>query len=82
MSLLKKTVLGAIGGILAVYLIFAIGLTVLEWIVRENPKVAGCQGHRAGQIVPRSGLLGESPLRQQLRFLQEMPIANMFDFLL
>lgn len=39
MRLLKKIVLGIIGGILAVYLVFAIGLTVLEWIVRENPKV-------------------------------------------
>ena len=39
MRLLKKIILGAIGGILAVYLLFAIGLTVLEWIVRENPKV-------------------------------------------
>ena len=39
MRLLKKIVLGVIGAILAVYLLFAIGLTVLEWIVRENPKV-------------------------------------------
>ena len=39
MRLLKKIILGAIGGILAVYLLFAIGLTVLEWIVRDNPKV-------------------------------------------
>jgi len=39
MRLLKKIVLAAIGGVLAVYLLFAIGLTVLEWIVRENPKV-------------------------------------------
>src|SRR4026209_426386 len=39
MRLLKKIVLGVIGGIFAVYLLFAIGLTVLEWIVRENPKV-------------------------------------------
>ena len=39
MRRLKKIILGAIGGVLAVYLLFAIGLTVLEWIVRENPKV-------------------------------------------
>src|SRR6185436_19648748 len=39
MRLLKRVVLGVIGAILAVYLLFAIGLTVLEWIVRENPKV-------------------------------------------
>jgi putative cardiolipin synthase len=39
MRLLKKIVLGLIGGVLAVYLLLAIGLTVLEWIVRENPKV-------------------------------------------
>jgi putative cardiolipin synthase len=35
-----------------------------------------------GKIVQRSGLLGESPLKQRLRFLLEMPIANLFDFLL
>src|SRR4051812_26799429 len=39
MRLLKRIVLGVIGCILAVYLVFAIGLTALEWIVRENPKV-------------------------------------------
>jgi len=39
MRLLKKIVLGIIGAIFAVYLLLAIGLTVLEWIVRENPKV-------------------------------------------
>jgi hypothetical protein len=39
MRILKKIILGALGGILGVYLIFAIGLTALEWIVRENPKV-------------------------------------------
>jgi cardiolipin synthase C len=39
LRLLKKIVLGVVGGLLAVYLVFAIGLTVLEWIVRENPKV-------------------------------------------
>ena len=35
-----------------------------------------------GKIVHRSGLLGESPLKQRFRFLLEMPIANLFDFLL
>jgi putative cardiolipin synthase len=35
-----------------------------------------------GQIVRRAALLGESPLRQRLRFLLEMPVANLFDFLL
>ena len=35
----RRSLLGAIGGILAVYLLFAIGLTVLEWIVRDNPRV-------------------------------------------
>jgi len=39
MRILKKIILVALGGILSVYLLFAIGLTVLEWIVRENPKV-------------------------------------------
>ena len=35
-----------------------------------------------GTIVARSALLGRSPLRQRIRFLLEMPIANLFDFLL
>ena len=39
MRLLKRIALGVIGAILAVYLVFAIGLTVLEWIVRDNANV-------------------------------------------
>lgn len=35
-----------------------------------------------GRIVRRAALLGDSPLTQRLRFLFEMPIANLFDFLL
>jgi putative cardiolipin synthase len=35
-----------------------------------------------GKILQRSGLIGESPLTQRVRFLLEMPIANLFDFLL
>jgi putative cardiolipin synthase len=35
-----------------------------------------------GKIVQRSALLGDSPLGQRLRFLLEMPIANLFSFLL
>jgi putative cardiolipin synthase len=35
-----------------------------------------------GTIVSRSALLGESPLAQRLRFLIEMPVANLFSFLL
>jgi putative cardiolipin synthase len=35
-----------------------------------------------GAIVQRSALLGSSPLRQRIRLLLEMPIANLFDFLL
>jgi cardiolipin synthase C len=35
-----------------------------------------------GTIVRRGALLGDSPLTQRLRFLFEMPIANLFDFLL
>jgi putative cardiolipin synthase len=35
-----------------------------------------------GTIVQRSALLGSSPLAQRTRFLLEMPIANLFDFLL
>jgi len=39
LRLLKTIVLGVIAAILGVYLVFTIGLTVLEWVVRENPKV-------------------------------------------
>jgi len=35
-----------------------------------------------GAIVQRSALLGGSPLSNRIRFLLEMPIANLFDFLL
>jgi putative cardiolipin synthase len=35
-----------------------------------------------GKIVNRSGLLGNSPFRQRVRFVLEMPVANLFDFLL
>src|SRR5262245_6526611 len=39
MRLLRKIVLGLVGAILGAYLVLAIGLTVLEWVVRENPKI-------------------------------------------
>jgi putative cardiolipin synthase len=39
--LLKKIVIGIIGAIFGVYLLLAIGLTILEWVVRENPEVDG-----------------------------------------
>jgi cardiolipin synthase C len=39
MRLLKKIVLGIVGAIFAAYLLLAVGLTVLEWVVRENPTV-------------------------------------------
>ncbi|MNC88485.1 hypothetical protein D3C83_43020 [compost metagenome] len=35
-----------------------------------------------GRIVQRSALLGAAPLSQRIRFMLEMPIANLFDFLL
>ena len=35
-----------------------------------------------GRIVRRSALLGGTPLSHRIRFLLEMPIANLFDFLL
>ena len=35
-----------------------------------------------GTIVDPSALLGGSPLTQRLRFLIEMPVANLFSFLL
>src|SRR6187551_52489 len=38
-GLLKKLVLAVVAAILGLYLVFAIGLTVLEWVVRENPSV-------------------------------------------
>ncbi|HEX6163380.1 MAG TPA: phosphatidylserine/phosphatidylglycerophosphate/cardiolipin synthase family protein [Vicinamibacterales bacterium] len=37
---LRRVILWAVAVVIAVYFIFAIGLTVLEWIVRDNPKVA------------------------------------------
>ena len=37
MRLLKKIVLGVFAAILAVYAVFAIGLTVLEWVARDKP---------------------------------------------
>lgn len=39
MRFVKRLLLGATGAVLAFYLVFAIGLTVLEWIVRDNPGV-------------------------------------------
>jgi hypothetical protein len=35
-----------------------------------------------GTIVQRSALLGSSPLTHRIRLLLEMPISNLFDFLL
>lgn len=35
-----------------------------------------------GKVLSRNALLGESPWTQRLRFLLEMPVANLFDFLL
>jgi putative cardiolipin synthase len=35
-----------------------------------------------GRVLQRSGLLGQSPLTQRIRFLLEIPVANLFDFLL
>src|SRR5690349_17912900 len=37
--ILRRIVLGLLGLIIGVYLVMAIGLTVLEWIVRENPRI-------------------------------------------
>src|SRR5262245_2573007 len=46
LRLLKRIVLVVIGAILGVYLLFAIGLTALEWGVRANPKIdQSLQGH-------------------------------------
>ena len=39
MRLLKKIVFAVIGGLLAIYLLFAIGLTVLESDRSRDPKV-------------------------------------------
>jgi hypothetical protein len=35
-----------------------------------------------GTILQRSAILGDSSLTHRIRFLLEMPIANLFDFLL
>ena len=35
-----------------------------------------------GNVVNRSALIGDSPITQRIKFLLEMPIANLFDFLL
>jgi hypothetical protein len=35
-----------------------------------------------GTIVQRSALLGDAPLTHRIGFLLEMPIANLFNFLL
>jgi len=35
-----------------------------------------------GRVIDRGALIGDSPLSQRFRFLIEMPIANLFDFLL
>jgi putative cardiolipin synthase len=37
MRLVQRVVLGAVGVVVAFYLVFAVGLTALEWIVRANP---------------------------------------------
>ena len=37
---------------------------------------------KRGEIVTRSALLGAAPITQRIKFLLEMPIANLFDFLL
>ena len=39
LRLLKRTVLVLIGTILGIYLVLAIGLTVLDWVARDNPKI-------------------------------------------
>src|SRR5215203_906130 len=39
MRLSRKIVLAIVTAVLAVYLVFAIGLTVLEWVVRKNPGI-------------------------------------------
>ena len=40
MRLLKKIALAIVAAIAGVYLVFAIGLTVLEWVVRENTQAS------------------------------------------
>jgi len=38
MRLVKRIVFGVLGVVVAFYLLFAVGLTALEWIVRDNPE--------------------------------------------
>jgi putative cardiolipin synthase len=46
MRVFKRIARWVVGGILALYLLLAIGVTMLEWIVRENPGVeASLQAH-------------------------------------
>ena len=39
LQLLKKVILGVIGAIVGLYLVVAIGLTVLEWVASKNPTI-------------------------------------------
>src|SRR5947208_1661669 len=47
MRLVKRIVLGVIATILGVYLLLAIGLTILDRVAREDPKVEGLLAHSA-----------------------------------
>ncbi len=50
--------------------------------IAAREAVSGRVIFERGKIVHRSALLGDSPLQQRIRFLLEMPVANLFDFLL
>ena len=71
MRLLKKLLLGAVGVVLAFYLLFAIGLTALEWIVRENPAVEdSLQAHSTAPHQLMHFDQGAASLHRRLELIQ------------
>ena len=51
-------------------------------LTRASLSTRTAQSRREVNIVRRSAVLGSSPLTHRIRFLLEMPIATLFDFLL
>ena len=81
MRLLKKIVLGVIGSILAVYLLFAIGLTALEWIVRENPKVEhSLQAHSTERHLLTHFDQGAASFQRRLELIESAKTSIALEF--
>ena len=71
MRIVKRIAVGVLAGIFGIYLLFAIGLTVLEWIVRENPKVEGSlQAHSAAPHSLTHFDQGAASLHRRLELIQ------------